>query len=115
MRAAGDGGTACRQKEIEGALPDYAKEKVQTLKAGSAATRSGSLSYVEATADLLGKVQAFLAMDVYDDSRAELIETIKREGNAWSSAFAPGGSSKKQSGRAFYNALNQIQVRPLRS
>ena len=48
-------------------------------------------------------MDAFLALDVYDPKRTAAVEALKKEGNTWTSQYAPGGSSKRASGRAFYN------------
>jgi hypothetical protein len=60
-------------------------------------------TYAAATEALVADVTALLAMDVYDPKRAAAVEKIKKEGNTWSGLYAPGGSSKRASGRAFYN------------
>ena len=65
--------------------------------------------YVSETFALLGDVETYLSLDVYDPARAPLSERIKKEGNSWAGAYAPGGSCKRESGRAFYNGLNQLQ------
>ncbi len=82
-----------------------------TITANGAATRNAAADdkYASATSKLLGEVNALLALDVYDTARAPAIEAFKKDGNSWVGAYAPGGSSKKASGRAFYNALNQLQ------
>jgi hypothetical protein len=65
--------------------------------------------YVKATETLLAEVTALLALDVYDMKRAAAVEAFTRDANTWSGAYAPGGSSKRASGRAFYNGINQLQ------
>ena len=67
--------------------------------------------YVAATEVLQAQVVALLALDVYDPSRAAAVAAFTKEANTWSGLYAPGGSSKRASGRAFYNALNQLQAR----
>ena len=104
-------GRACREKALldEGSL-DYAQQSKQSVKAAAATNRGfeSTDKYVLETAGLVGAVEAFLGMDVYDEARPKLIERLTKEGNAWTGAYAPGGSSKRESGRAFYNALNQL-------
>ena len=64
--------------------------------------------YSASTAALVADVTSFLAMDLYDPKRTAAVEALKKEGNTWTSQYAPGGSSKRASGRAFYNCLNQL-------
>ena len=61
------------------------------------------------TQELLDSTEALAQMDVYDPKRAAAIDSYKVAADKWSSAYAPGGSSKRASGRAFYNALNQLE------
>ena len=99
------------------ALGYEAQQKVGTTAGGNRGIVSangggrsaGDRTYAAATAALVADVAALLAMDVYDPKRAAAVEKIKKEGNTWSGQYAPGGSSKRASGRAFYNAINQLQ------
>jgi hypothetical protein len=94
-----------------------AQQKVGTTAGGNrgSATPNGNGraaaddKYVAATEKVLAQVIALLALDVYDPKRAAAVEAFTRDGNTWAGLYAPGGSSKRASGRAFYNALNQLQ------
>ena len=57
---------------------------------------------------MVEEVEAVLALDIYDMTREKRISGLKKDGNTWSSKYAPGGSAKTASGRAFYNAINQV-------
>ena len=46
--------------------------------------------------------------DVPFNSRRRYVWALKKAGNNWCSKYAPGGSAKTASGRAFYNAINQL-------
>ena len=80
-----------------------------TVSANGAGRSADDAKYAAATGALVADVSAFLAMDIYDPKRAAAVEALKKEGNTWSGLYAPGGSSKKASGRAAYNMLNQLQ------
>jgi hypothetical protein len=80
-----------------------------TLSANGAATSKADTTYVQKTVALQAEVEQLLALDVYDPSRAAAVATLRKNANAWAAEFAPGGSAKKVSGRAFNNALNQLQ------
>ena len=80
-----------------------------TVSANGGGRTAGDRTYVAATEKLVADVTALLAMDVYDPKRAAAVAALTKEGNTWSGLYAPGGSSKKASGRAFYNCLNQLQ------
>ena len=79
------------------------------VSANGGGRSSGDRTYAAATEALVADVTALLAMDVYDPKRAAAVDKLKKEGNTWSGLYAPGGSSKRASGRAFYNLLNQLQ------
>ena len=96
-----------------------AQQKVGTTQGGNrgSATPNGAGrpvagdKYVAATEALQAQVVALLALDVYDPLRSAAVQAFTKEANTWSGLYAPGGSSKRASGRAFYNALNQLQAR----
>jgi len=80
-----------------------------TVTANGAATSRADVTYFSKTTALVAEVERVLALDVYDTSRAAAITALTLDGKNWAGSFAPGGSSKRASGRAFYNALNQLQ------
>ncbi len=92
--------------------------KVGTTNGGNrgAATANGAVTanagadgaYGAQTAALVAEMERVLALDVYDPSRAAAIAALVSDGKAWAGVYAPGGSSKRASGRAFYNAVNQL-------
>lgn len=47
-------------------------------------------------------------LDVQDKSRIDAIATIKKDGAAWVSKYARGGSARKESARGFYILLNEV-------
>lgn len=80
-----------------------------SVSANGAGRSAADDKYVKATETLAASVKALLALDIYDPTRAAAVEQFTRDANTWAGAYAPGGSSKRASGRAFYNALNQLQ------
>ena len=111
--ASGDEGQSCRMAALNDAskLGYEQQQKVGTTEGGNRGVVSANgggrsaadSKYAAATATLVADVTAFLAMDVYDPKRTAAVEALKKEGNTWTSQYAPGGSSKRASGRAFYN------------
>jgi len=80
-----------------------------TLSAnGNATANKEDQAYSEKTAALLAECRRVLALDVYDASRAGAIAALTKDAKAWVALYAPGGSAKKVSGRAFNNGLNQL-------
>ena len=67
-------------------------------------------NYQKDTLKLVDEMYEVLALDIYDMQREKRISVLKKDGNTWSSRYAPGGSAKTASGRAFYNAINQVRV-----
>jgi hypothetical protein len=45
---------------------------------------------------------------VYDKARPKFIAALKAAGLAWVSKYARGGSVRKQSARAMYNAVDAV-------
>jgi len=78
------------------------------FKAANASTNPNLTTYQSDTLAFVSEVEALLAMDVYDPKREKAVAAFQKTSNVWSSKYAPGGSSKTASGRAFYNALNQL-------
>jgi len=56
----------------------------------------------------MATIEAYMVLTPYDKQRPILVKELQVEGNKWVSKYAPGGSSKKESGRAFYNALSEL-------
>ena len=79
-----------------------------SFKPASASTNPNLTTYQRDTLELVDEVETLLAMDVYDPTREKAIAAFQKSSNDWSGRYAPGGSSKMASGRAFYNALNQL-------
>lgn len=118
----GDEGAACRRQLLDTSpLETYDEAlKVGTLEGGNRGTVSangastagrsaGDERYAAESAALLALLRATLDADLYDPGREALVADLKGKGNSWAGAYAPGGSSKRASGRALYNALNQAQ------
>jgi hypothetical protein len=53
-------------------------------------------------------MQEVLGLDIYDMTREKRISQLKKDSNVWAGKYAPGGSAKTASGRAFYNAVSQV-------
>ena len=87
---------------------DTYDSKKNTFKAANASTNPNLTTYQSDTLTFLEEVEALLAKDVYDPTREKAIAVFQKKSNDWSGKYAPGGSSKMASGRAFYNALNQL-------
>ena len=107
----GADGAECRERLIAGdaaELGDYdAKAKKSGFEAAKAATPDFT-NYQKDTLKLVDEMYEVLALDIYDMQREKRISVLKKDGNTWSSRYAPGGSAKTASGRAFYNAINQV-------
>jgi len=87
----------------------YEKTKSDaSFKPASASTNPNLTTYQRDTLEFVDEVETLLAMDVYDPTREKAIAAFQKSSNDWSGRYAPGGSSKMASGRAFYNALNQL-------
>jgi hypothetical protein len=64
--------------------------------------------FEESTVAIMAKIETYMVLTPYDKQRPILVKELQLEGNKWTSKYAPGGSSKKESGRAFYNALSEL-------
>ena len=49
-----------------------------------------------------------MLQDMYDKSRPKFIAALKGDGLTWVSKYARGGSVRKQSARAMYNAVDAV-------
>lgn len=105
-------GADCRAKIL--AADAAGVESYENTKSGgkfkpaSASTNPNLTTYQSDTLTFVDEVETLLAMDVYDPTREKAIAVFQKKSNDWSGKYAPGGSSKMASGRAFYNALNQL-------
>ena len=116
--ALGEDGRDCRLKALGDKLTYDEQLKVGTTAGGNRgmATANGATTanmaaesvYSTRTAALVADIERVLAMDLYDSARAPAIQALVTEAKSWASAYAPGGSSKKESGRAANNAVNQL-------
>lgn len=106
-----ENGAECRaailSKDAVDADSAYDKSK-STFKAAATQTNPNLSTYQVDTLAFVTEVEELLAMDVYDPKREKAIAAFQKKSNDWSGKYAPGGSSKTASGRAFYNALNQL-------
>lgn len=103
-------GADCRARILaqDAVSADTYDSKKNTFKAANASTNPNLTTYQSDTLTFLEEVEALLAKDVYDPTREKAIAVFQKKSNDWSGKYAPGGSSKMASGRAFYNALNQL-------
>ena len=103
-------GADCRARILaqDAVSADTYDSKKSTFKAANASTNPNLTTYQSDTLAFLEEVEALLAKDVYDPTREKAIAVFQKKSNDWSGKYAPGGSSKMASGRAFYNALNQL-------
>lgn len=116
--ALGDDGKACRMGALSDKLTYDEQLKVGTTNGGNRgnATANGATTanttadsaYTTRTTALVAEVERVLALDIYDSTRAGAIQALTVDAKAWVGSYAPGGSSKRESGRAFNNALNQL-------
>lgn len=106
-----ENGAECRaailSKDAVDADSAYDKSK-STFKAAATQTNPNLSTYQVDTLAFVSEVEELLAMDVYDPKREKAVAAFQKKSNDWSGKYAPGGSSKTASGRAFYNALNQL-------
>ena len=106
-----EAGAECRAKLLigdEAELGGYEAKSQKKFVAAAASTNPDLTNYQKDTLALVEEVEAVLALDIYDLTREKRISGLKKYGNTWSSKYAPGGSAKTASGRAFYNAINQV-------
>lgn len=105
-------GAECRANILAQDGIDVGAYEVGGSRSFKAANPTGAktslTTYQSDTLEFVGEVEALLAMDVYDGSREKAVAAFQKKSNNWSGKYAPGGSSKMASGRAFYNALNQL-------
>lgn len=105
------GGAECRENEIgkdAAELGDYESKSARKVELAKTQTNPDLTNYQKETLELVVEVEAVLALDIYDLTRESRINQLKKSGNTWCSKYAPGGSAKTASGRAFYNAVNQL-------
>jgi len=118
----GDEGRDCRLRELsDNKTLTYDKELTNgTTQGGNRGRLSSNGSatagspgadgvYAAKTAALLDEVERVLALPTEEPSRAASIQELRSASGAWVALYAPGGSSKRASGRAFTNALSQLQ------
>ena len=106
-----EAGAECRAALIsgdQGELGDYEKKSAKKFEAAKASTNPDLTNYQKDTLALVGEMEEVLALDIYDLTREKRISQLKKDGNVWAGKYAPGGSAKTASGRAFYNAINQV-------
>jgi len=107
----GEEGRECREEYLRRdnngvAAAEYKTfEKRDEGRKTAARKAPSDQKYEETTLNLVDQVESYMSMDVYDKARIPAILKIKEEGNQWVGKYSPGGSSKKESGRAFYSAL----------
>eukprot|EP00241_Pyramimonas_parkeae_P011858 CAMPEP_0114232374 /NCGR_PEP_ID=MMETSP0058-20121206/4570_1 /TAXON_ID=36894 /ORGANISM="Pyramimonas parkeae, CCMP726" /LENGTH=193 /DNA_ID=CAMNT_0001343839 /DNA_START=210 /DNA_END=791 /DNA_ORIENTATION=- len=109
----GEEGLECRREELakdagKRGNADYDQYSSRDKGRTSVAKSSSNEGYEEATRELIEVVESYMVLTPFDKKRPALVAQIQKEGNAWVGKYAPGGSSKKESGRDFYNALNQL-------
>ena len=95
-------------EEVEKKTKRDEEKSKKKFEAAKASTNPDLTNYQKDTLVLVEEVEAVLALDIYDMTREKRIGLLKKDGNTWSSKYAPGGSAKTASGRAFYNAINQV-------
>ncbi|OUS43179.1 photosystem II Pbs27 [Ostreococcus tauri] len=99
-------GAECRANILAQDGIDVGAYEVGGSRSFKAANPTGAktsfTTYQSDTLEFVGEVEALLAMDVYDGSREKAVAAFQKKSNNWS------GNSKMASGRAFYNALNQL-------
>ena len=106
-----EAGAECRAALIsgdQGELGDYETKSAKKFEAAKASTNPDLTNYQKDTLTLVDEMEEVLALDVYDLTREKRISQLKKDGNVWAGKYAPGGSAKTASGRAFYNAINQV-------
>ena len=104
-------GAECRARELgkdDNELGDYEAKSAKKVELAKTQTNPDLTNYQKETLALADEVQEVLALDIYDLTREKRIAALKKDGNTWCSKYAPGGSAKTASGRAFYNAVNQL-------
>jgi hypothetical protein len=117
--AIGDEGDACRRNLL---MKDRSKSDGSSY--GTQMQRSGQLGdaittgvpvsvlddeYGRATVKVAALVEKFAGLDLYDPERVKVIAEIKKEGGAWVSKYARGGSARKQAARKMYIVVDALQ------
>jgi len=120
--AIGDDGDECRLQQV---MKDRAKSTTSdqdsyAQMSGKAGQRGEFITqgvpvsvlddeYGRSTVALAALVEKFAKLDLYDKERPGVIAQIKKDGSAWASKYARGGSARKQAARAMYIVVDALQ------
>ncbi|KAK9806731.1 hypothetical protein WJX72_000866 [[Myrmecia] bisecta] len=112
--ALGEAGDECRKAVL---LKD--KADVSSYGASSSATKATTATgvpvaemsdeYTLATLELGEAIEKYASLDLYDPQRVKVIQLLKKDGAAWASKYARGGSARKLSARRFYISIDALQ------
>ena len=89
-------------------LDGYEAKSARKIELAKTSTNPDLTNYQKETLALVGEMEEVLGLDIYDMTREKRISQLKKDSNVWAGKYAPGGSAKTASGRAFYNAVNQV-------
>lgn len=104
-------GAECRANLLQGDesnLDGYEAKSARKIDLAKTSTNPDLTNYQKETLALVGEMEEVLGLDIYDMTREKRISQLKKDSNVWAGKYAPGGSAKTASGRAFYNAVNQV-------
>lgn len=104
-------GAECRANLLQGDesnLDGYEAKSARKIELAKTSTNPDLTNYQKETLALVGEMEEVLGLDIYDMTREKRISQLKKDSNVWAGKYAPGGSAKTASGRAFYNAVNQV-------
>jgi len=105
-------GADCRRdtlaKDNLGQNLDYDKITVRGVDRTSSTASRNPAGFEPATKDLIVKMRLYNDLTPFDKQRPVLAAELQKEGNAWVSKYAPGGSCKNESCRDMYSALNSL-------
>lgn len=113
--ALGEEGDDCRIQTLQKATEkgfeaygDAVKERPQQNTVGIAVAEMKD-EYSKETLALGQQIQAYASMDLYNAERPKLVQLLRKDGSAWVSRYARGGSARKLSARRFYIAVDALQ------
>ena len=106
-----EGGADCRANLLLGDtsnLDGYEAKSARKVDIAKTSTNPDLTNDQKDTLVLVDEMQEVLGLDIYDMTREKRISQLKKDSNVWAGKYAPGGSAKTASGRAFYNAVSQV-------
>lgn len=64
--------------------------------------------YFKLSESLIGEIDAYLELDVFDKQRKAATSSIQLNGKTWTSKYAPGGSARLESAQKIYVVVDSL-------